>query len=139
MAHTPYVYIIKNGTAIIDEEKAAKIRSLYKNYLAGMPLHKAAAEAGISTYHGTARRMMENSHYLGDTFYPAIIDKETFTQEAQEIQRRATVLGRINRQKEIIPTVAATSFHWKKISHHYENPRQQAEYLYSLIESEAIQ
>lgn len=40
--------------------------------------------------------------------------------------------------KEIIPAVAATSFHWKKIIHHYENPQQQAEYLYSLIESEAI-
>lgn len=138
MAHTPYGYIIKNGTAIIDEEKATKIRNLYKNYLSGMTLHKAAAEAGISTYHGTARRMMENSHYLGDAFYPAIIDKGTFDQATQEIQRRATVLGRINRQKEIIPTVAATSFHWKKIIHHYENPRQQAEYLYSLIESEAI-
>ena len=138
MSHIPYGYIIKNGTAIIDEEKASKIQKLYKNYLSGMTLHKAASEAGISTYHGTAKHMMENSHYLGDSFYPAIIDKETFDKAAQELHRRAILLGRINRQKEITPAVADTSFHWKKPLHHYEDPQQQAEYLYSLIESEAI-
>ena len=41
-----------------------------------MALAKAAAAAGIETYHGTAKRLMENRHYLGDDFYPAIIDQE---------------------------------------------------------------
>ena len=104
MGHTPYGYRIENGCAVIHEEEAAKIRKLYENYFAGMAQSKAAIEAGIETYHGTAKRLMENRHYLGDDFYPAIIDQETFD----------------------------------KAEEHYDDPRLQAEYLYSLIESEAI-
>ena len=73
MGHTPFGYRIENGIAIIDKPAAAKLRLLYKNYLSGMSLSKAAAEAGIPTYHGTAKRLMETVHYLGDSFYPAII------------------------------------------------------------------
>jgi hypothetical protein len=89
MGHTPYGYKIENGCAIIDEENADKIRKLYSNYLTGMALAKAASEAGIDTYHGTAKRMMENRHYLGDDFYPAIIDKEIFESAAAERIKRA--------------------------------------------------
>lgn len=83
MGHTPFGYQIENGIAIIDEPAATKLRQLYKNYLSGMylsgmSLSKAAAEAGIPTYHGTAKRLMETVHYLGDSFYPAIIDKDTY-------------------------------------------------------------
>ena len=78
MGHTPYGYSIENGCATIKEDEANKIRKLYENYLSGMALAKAAAAAGIETYHGTAKRLMENRHYLGDDFYPAIIDQETF-------------------------------------------------------------
>ena len=60
-----------HGIAVVDEPAAAKIRQLYQNYLDGLSLSKAAAEAGIKTYHGTAKRLMENEHYLGDSFYPA--------------------------------------------------------------------
>lgn len=54
MSHTPYGYRIENGTACIDENEAAVIRSLYKNYLSGMALRAAAEKAGLTTYHGTA-------------------------------------------------------------------------------------
>ena len=73
MGHTPYGYSIENGCATIKEDEANKIRKLYENYLSGMALAKAAAAAGIETYHGTAKRLMENRHYLGDDFYPAIL------------------------------------------------------------------
>ena len=66
MGHTPFGYRIENGIAIIDEPAAAKLRQLYKNYLSGMSLSKAAAEAGIPTYHGTAKRLMGTVHYLGE-------------------------------------------------------------------------
>ena len=66
MGHTPFGYRIENGTAVIDKPAATKLRQLYKNYLSGMSLSKAAAEAGIPTYHGTAKRLMETAHYLGD-------------------------------------------------------------------------
>lgn len=136
MGHTPYGYIIENGCALIDEEKADKIRKLYDNYLSGMALAKAAAEAGIETYHGTAKRLMENPHYFGDNFYPAIIDRETYDKAAEERLRRAGKLGRLNRTKAAKPAVIPTRFHFAETETEYEDPRLQAEYLYSLIESE---
>lgn len=136
MGHTPYGYIIENGCAIIDEEKADKIRKLYENYLSGMSLKIAAAEAGIETYHGTAKRLMENRHYLGDDFYPAIIDRETFDKAAEERIKRAGNLGRLNRKKEAKKAPIPTRFHFAEAETHYEDPRLEAEYLYSLIESE---
>ena len=78
MGHTPFGYRIENGIAIIDELAAAKLRLLYKNYLSGMSLSKAATEAGIPT-----------------------------------------------------------RFHMNEVSALHDNPMKQAEYLYSLIESES--
>ena len=81
MGLTPLGYRIENGIAIIDEPAVAKLRQLYKNDLSSMSLSKAAAEAGIPTYHGTTKRLMWTGHYLGDSFYPAIIDKKTPTRK----------------------------------------------------------
>lgn len=136
MGHTPYGYSIESGCAAINGEEADKIRKLYENYISGMALAKAAAVAGIETYHGTAKRMMENRHYLGDDFYPAIIDQETFDKAAAIRLERAGKLGRLNRKKNSKPTAAPTSFHMAAAEKHYEDPRLQAEYLYSLIKSE---
>ena len=58
MAHMPYGYRIENGIAVIDEEKAEKVRNLYKGYLSGLSLTVAAKTAGIDAYHGTAGRMV---------------------------------------------------------------------------------
>lgn len=136
MGHTPYGYSIENGTAIIDEEKAGKIRKLYEYYLSGMALAKAAAEAGIEAYHGEAKRLMENRHYLGDTFYPAIIEQEAFDSASEERIRRADKLGRLKHKKAMKQAAVPTHFHLAEAVQHYEDPRLQAEYLYSLIESE---
>lgn len=72
MGHTPYGYRIENGKAVIDEAAATQVRELYKNYLSGLSLTNAAKEAGLDLLHSGAKRMMRNSHYLGDDFYPAI-------------------------------------------------------------------
>ena len=121
MGHTPYGYRIENGCAVINEDEAAKIRNLYENYLAGMAQSKAAIEAGIEAYHSSAKRLMQNRHYLGDDFYPAIIDQETF-----------------DKAKSSKPIKVPTHFWFAEAEKEYEDPRLQAEYLYSLIESEAI-
>lgn len=136
MGHTPFGYRIENGIAVIDEPAAAKLRQLYKNYLSGMSLSTAAAEAGIKTYHGTAKRLMETAHYIGDSFYPAIIDETTYQKAQEERNRRATALGRNNRQTQRREIQIPTHFHVGEVSAVYDNPVRQAEYLYSLIESE---
>ena len=136
MSHIPFGYRIENGAAVIDKPAADKLRKLYKNYLSGMSLTKAAAEAGIKTYHGTARLLMETTHYLGDDFYPAIIDKDTFRKAQEERKRRAAALGRDSKKTQMKQIQIPTRFRMGKIKADYDNPVRQAEYLYSLIESE---
>ena len=138
MGHTPYGYRIENGKAVIEEDKAEKIRNLYRNYLDGMALAMAAHEAGIEAWHGSAKRLLENRHYLGDDYYPPIIDQKTYDKAQEERLRRAKVLGRTNRKKQPLDTQKPpTSFIFSAPEKNYDDPKQQAEYLYSLIESEA--
>ena len=137
MGHTPFGYKIENGIAVIDQPAADKLRQLYKNYLSGMSLSKAAAAAGIKTYRGTAKRLMETVHYLGDSFYPAIIDKDTYQKAQEERKRRAAALGRNNKQTQMRKLQIPTHFHMGEVTALYDNPVKQAEYLYSLIESES--
>lgn len=136
MSHTPFGYRIRKGKAVIDGPAAEKNRQLYKNYLTGMSLENAAKEAGIETYHGTVKRMMENRHYLGDDFYPSIIDVDTFTEAMLERQRRMKALSRTERIKSTTQRTAPVNFRFGEITVFYDNPVKQAEYLYSLIESE---
>lgn len=138
MGHTPYGYRIENGRAVIDEEAAGKIRKLYENYLAGMAQSKAASEAGIVTYHCSAKHIMQNRRYLGDSFYPAIIDGETFDRAEKTRLERAGRLGRLKLKKEPEPSAPPVRFRFAEAEEQYDNPVLQAEYLYSLIESEGI-
>lgn len=136
MGHIPYGYRIVNGQADIDEAAAETIRVLYKNYLSGMSLEEAAANAGLETYHGTAKRMLQNSHYIGDSFYPAIIPKETFEAATLELEKRAAALGRLNRKQATAFKPLPTAFVMRPPEMELPNPFQQVEYLYSLIDLE---
>ena len=137
MGHTPFGYRIEGGKAVIDEVAAGQIKKLYENYLSGLSLENAAQEAGINTYHGTVKKLLSNRHYLGDAFYPAIIDEDTFTKAALEGDRRSEKLGRNNRVPAPKVRKAPTRFTFiESIAIQGVTPAQQAEYLYSLIESE---
>lgn len=138
MGHTPYGYRIENGQAIIDEAAAATIRDLYKNYLSGMGLSDAAKKTGLETYHGTAKRIMLNKHYLGDNFYPAIIDKATFDAIPVELEKRADKLGRLDLKRTPRVKPIPTDFLMGQAEQELPNPLKQAEYLYSLIRPEVI-
>lgn len=100
MGHTPLGYRIENGIAVIDEESAAKVRELYKNYLGGLSLINAAKKAGINVLHAGSKRIMQNKHYLGDNFYPAIIDEATFKAAGEEIKHRSAHLCKKDKIKE---------------------------------------
>ena len=137
MGHTPFGYRIEGGKAVVDEVAAGQIRKLYENYLSGLSLENAAKEAGIKTYHGTVKKLLSNRHYLGDAFYPAIIDEDTFTKAALEGDRRSEKLGRNNRVQAPKVKKAPTRFTFiESIAIQGVTPAEQAEYLYSLIESE---
>jgi hypothetical protein len=136
MGHTPYGYRIENGKAVVDETVAEQVKELYAGYLAGLSLKSAAEKARINCYHATAGKMLQNKHYLGDEFYPPIVDAETFEKASVEKQRRAEMLGRIREPKDMPETDYAVKFKVKPQVQKYDNPFKQAEYAYSLIESE---
>ena len=136
MRHIPYGYRIENGRAVIDEEQAAAVRDFFQNYISGMALVPAAEKVGLKLYHGSTGRMLRNKKYLGDDYYPAIIDKEIFD-KAEEIRMdRAKALGRVwelEGKKDILFPTSFTIPTVRKVS---DDPFKQAAYAYSLIESE---
>ena len=134
--HIPYGYRIENGVAVIDEGQAEQVRTLFSGYLSGLALVPAAEAAGLTLFHSGAKRMLQNKHYLGDDFYPAIIDSERFSKVAEERNRRARALGRIRERTTPPPCEAEKTFIIGKVTHRYDDPFKQAAYIYSLIESE---
>lgn len=136
MSHIPYGYKIENGKAVIDEEKAEQVRKLYKGYLSGLAYMPAAEAAGLQLYHTSAKKMMQNKRYLGDEYYPAIIDKETFDAAEAERVKRQVKLGRVFDEKPGKTSKIASGFMMPKVQIKFEDPIRQAEYVYSLIESE---
>ncbi|WP_350343211.1 recombinase family protein [Proteinivorax tanatarense] len=139
MPHIPYGYKIEKGAAVIDQEASARVKELYRIYLSGLSLSNAAKEAGIKGYHSTIAKMLTNKRYLGDGYYPQIIDKGTFEQAEAERLRRAKMLGRIREGVGKKKSLKKYSFSMEKPEQLYDDPFKQAEYVYSLIESEVIE
>lgn len=136
MKHISYGYRIENGRAVIEEEQAAKVRELFQNYISGMALMTAAEKVGLKLYHSSAGRILRNKKYLGDDYYPALIDQETFDKAEEIRMSRARALGRVwelEGKKNIPVPVRFSMPTVKKIS---DDPFEQAAYAYSLIESE---
>lgn len=138
MAHIPYGYMIKNGRAVIDEEAANRVKKLFAAYLSGLSLMDAAQQAGIKRCHTSIARMLTCMRYLGDGFYPTLIDEDIFKQAEAERMKRARMLGRI--YDSATPKTVPVRMHFAAPSPEtlYEDPFAQAEYAYSLIESEVI-
>lgn len=136
MSHTPYGYRIENGKAVKDELAAEQIKALFQAYLSGDSLATAAQKAGILTSHAAIGKILQNTHYLGDDYYPAIIDLDTFETAKTERLRRAEKLGRVFEPKAKNEIVYPTAFSIIEGTERFDDPFQQAEYAYSLIESE---
>lgn len=138
MGHISYGYKIENGKAVADDEKAKQIRTIYREYLSGLSLTDAAKASGMQLCHTSVKRIMQNQHYLGDEYYPAIIDPETFQRAFSEQQKRAAALGRVYEIKKEKKPEYNIRFTMKPILQQYADPLHQAEYAYSLIESEVV-
>ena len=109
---------------------------MFQCYLSGDSLATAGKKAEIKSYHAGIGRMLRNACYLGNEYYPAIIDKDTFDAAEAERIKRAEKLGRIREPKEKAEVVFPTAFYINEATQQFEDPFQQAEYAYSLIEME---
>lgn len=136
MTHTPLGYRIENGKAVIDEAAAEHVRMLFASYLSGDSLDTASKKSSIQATHGGIGRMLQNIRYLGDDYYPALIDPKMFAAAQEERLRRAKMLGRIYEPKEAEAFIFPTTFRINESTQTFEDPFRQAEYIYSLIELE---
>ena len=136
MEHIPYGYRIENGKSVVDEIAAGRVRQLFENYLSGDLLKKSAENAGITGNHGTIKLMLQNRRYLGDEFYPPIISEEMFNAAAEELRNRAERLGRNSHVRKERSVNIPVRFTFISAADYFENPVQQAEYMYGLIKSE---
>lgn len=139
MAHIPYGYKIIDGKAVVDEEQTGNIRNFYKGYISGLALKVAAENAGLKLSHSSAGRILRNRYYLGDEFYPAIIDKEIFDKTEEMRIARASSLGRIRELEKQEKPKPIVRFTMPRIQLKYADPFEQAEYAYGLIESEVVE
>ena len=74
---------------------------------------------------------IRNTCYVGDDFYPAIISRHTFSKANAELMRRAE---KHTKKKRLKPPPVYSEFSFIQPDKHFDDPVQQAEYMYSLIE-----
>ncbi len=99
MAHIPYGYRIENGSAVIVRQEADKIRLFFRLYLAGNSIRAAAAKASLPISQATAVNMVRKTIYLGDGYYPAIIDSKLYRKVINETERREQERKQISAKK----------------------------------------
>ena len=74
-----YGYKIENGTIVVVEDEAAIIRSIFKNYLSGMSMRKAADATGVDFPHSTVKKIIRQKRY--SSFSILRLSKRMYSQE----------------------------------------------------------
>lgn len=102
--HTPLGYRIIDGKAEIIPETAQIITAVFREYLDGISTYRIAknlTEQGVlnashkpSWNHGSVGKILENVKYMGDGFYPPLIDRTMFEQVQSRRMEKAETLGR---------------------------------------------
>ena len=137
--HIPFGYRIEKGRAVINEKEAGQLRQIFTGYLSGLSLIKAAKEAGLTMTHSSVKNLLHKKCYLGDDFYPAIIDQETFDSVEQERLRRLINSPiKHSKRKTVDVSPVQMKFILSKPQDEsqkctFQDPYEQAEYVYSWI------
>lgn len=103
--HVPLGYHIQNDKAEIEPETAEFVREIFNTYLAGTSTYRIAkdfTQRGIlnashkpSWNHGSIGKILGNRKYLGDEFYPPLIERSIFEQVQSRRKQRVKDLGRV--------------------------------------------
>ena len=131
---TMYGYKIINGKAVINEQEAEIIIRIFDGYISGMSMKAAAANAGVSMQHSAIKRILMKNIYIGTDYYPAIISRENFAKATGRRLHRANLHGC---EKRYTAPPVHMAFDLSGADRHFNNPTEQIEYIYSLIEVKA--
>jgi site-specific DNA recombinase len=109
--HMPHGYKIEDGKVIFDDEKAAVIKKIFEEYHKGSSLHAIAKELTNVGFlnannkpnwnHGSVGKILQNIKYVGDDFYPQMIDKEIFESVQKRRKKKEEELGRIQQSNSM--------------------------------------
>lgn len=99
-------------------------------------MRAAAVKVGIDKTHSVIGRLLRNEVYLGDEYYPQLIDDELFQKVQEQRNSNARSQNRIRDYIKQTPVAENIQYRIGKVQQRYENPYQQAEYAYGLIEEE---
>lgn len=93
-----------DGKIQIEEQEASVVRKMFQDYLSGASTHALAKKltgmgflngnSKASWSHGSVGKILENVKYLGDEFYPQMIDTRLFEQVQKRRKERCDQLGR---------------------------------------------
>ena len=102
--HMPLGYRIVDGKAEIVPETAQIVTAVFRDYLDGVSTYQIAknmttqgvlnASHRPSWNHGSVGKILENTKYTGDDFYPLLIEKAEFERVQRRRQEKAENLGR---------------------------------------------
>lgn len=102
--HMPLGYRIVDGKADIVPEAAQIVKAVFQAYLGGTSTYQIAKDLtkqGVlnashkpSWNHGSVGKILENRKYIGDEFYPPLIESEIFDQVQNRRQETVKSLGR---------------------------------------------
>ena len=129
----PYGYKIVNGYAIADPETAPKVKAFFKNYLEGLPVGPACIAAKVEREPHSSWKILEDRRYLGDEFYPPLIDRDVF--EAVQKERAARNHNPPDQvHYEVLPGVVPITFKMKHIAFLPQNATLIPQLLYDCIQ-----
>ena len=117
-----------------------KITTFFEQYLKGATLIGAARTAGIKCSQRELPLLLHNSTYLGDDYYPQILDEDLFKKAGTEHERRMAEHPRkYTRGPKILPVAIMSAFEIGKdlSSAVGSNPQELAMNLYNRIELQA--
>ena len=131
--HLPYGYRIENGVCVIDNKEREILKKLFLSYLEVGTLLGASDKSGFNTKsHACVKRILINKRYLGDDYYPKIIEKELFEKVNEKLKEKHRK-GKTSKEKTYQEIIG---FSIQKKEKNILDPFELAAHRYSLIECE---
>ena len=133
MAHIPYGYKIENGRAVIISKEADRIHLLYNAFLQGLSIDAAGKKAGIPLSRSAVGKILSNPVYLGDDYYPQVIEESLYRKVQLERSGRSNSSARGSSAPPAMQF--QTSFRLVNLPEKEGNAVIDAQNLYASIES----
>ena len=119
-------------------EEAEKLVLLYENTMKGLSYAEAVKASGMNIHHGQAKRLLTDPAYMGCDGLPQLVPEELFKQVGRILEERAAAFRMTHaknfesrrKRKERSRT---WNYAMEKAELEFEDPKLQAEYVWSLI------